>query len=311
MRILVSTLLCLVVATSSWAQSSTDIRSVGAIGGAGAPGSPEGPDIFCETLNSLIVADGLPQLAESGICIDGNPGTTLVDDGTGDIKLNTENTVGDGIFIVGWFLDVTPAVAPLADEGFTIAFDYEFSDLNTSRFFTPQDANQNIIFSRIGDTDGNGTWDVLETDGLGNGVFIDTGVMIALSGRMEIAINDLALDISIDGAPIYSGGIVGANGDVTPGETLTSVASQTTNDAGGIGSVECIDNISLNMEPCGTGGCGFMIGDVNMDGIIDLLDVAPFVGAITSGFVCEADINEDGVVDLLDVGPFVEILTGG
>ena len=54
-----------------------------------------------------------------------------------------------------------------------------------------------------------------------------------------------------------------------------------------------------------------MIGDVNMDGIIDLLDVAPFVGAITSGFVCEADINEDGVVDLLDVGPFVGILTGG
>ena len=53
-----------------------------------------------------------------------------------------------------------------------------------------------------------------------------------------------------------------------------------------------------------------LIGDVNCDGNIDLLDVAPFVDAITSSvFNSKADINFDGVVDLLDVGPFVELLT--
>ena len=63
----------------------------------------------------------------------------------------------------------------------------------------------------------------------------------------------------------------------------------------------------------GSGGdCANPIGDVNFDGIVSLLDVAPFVAAITSGdFLCEADINGDGEVSLLDVSPFVEILSGG
>ena len=55
-----------------------------------------------------------------------------------------------------------------------------------------------------------------------------------------------------------------------------------------------------------------LLGDVNLDGIVSLLDVAPFVDLISSGmFQAEADVNEDGVVDLLDVAPFVAILAGG
>ena len=52
-----------------------------------------------------------------------------------------------------------------------------------------------------------------------------------------------------------------------------------------------------------------VIGDVNGDGSVDLLDVSPFIDAITSGvFVPAADINQDGNVDLLDVQQFVELL---
>ena len=59
----------------------------------------------------------------------------------------------------------------------------------------------------------------------------------------------------------------------------------------------------------GGGGCDNDLGDLNGDGTVDLLDVAPFVDAIIAGtFVCEGDINEDGVVDLLDVQPFIDIL---
>ena len=59
-------------------------------------------------------------------------------------------------------------------------------------------------------------------------------------------------------------------------------------------------------------GCDFAVGDVNTDGDINILDVAPFVDLITSSsFQCEADINEDTVVDILDVAPFVDLLTGG
>ena len=60
------------------------------------------------------------------------------------------------------------------------------------------------------------------------------------------------------------------------------------------------------------GAGSFLIGDINGDGNIDLLDVAPFVGLLTNGgFQDEADINQDGVVDLLDVAPFVDLLASG
>ena len=56
----------------------------------------------------------------------------------------------------------------------------------------------------------------------------------------------------------------------------------------------------------------FQPGDVNLDGTVDLLDIAPFVELLTNtSFLNEADINRDGVVDLLDVTPFVDLLTGG
>ena len=53
-------------------------------------------------------------------------------------------------------------------------------------------------------------------------------------------------------------------------------------------------------------------GDVNCDGVVDLLDVNPFVNVITSGvFNHKADVNNDGSVNLLDVGEFITLLTEG
>ncbi len=54
-----------------------------------------------------------------------------------------------------------------------------------------------------------------------------------------------------------------------------------------------------------------LLGDVNLDGVVSLLDVDPFVGLISEAeFQAEGDINGDGVVNLLDVDPFVALLTG-
>ena len=53
-----------------------------------------------------------------------------------------------------------------------------------------------------------------------------------------------------------------------------------------------------------------VLGDVNRDGDVNLLDVARFVEAILSGnYQLEADINRDQSVDLLDVASFVELLS--
>ena len=63
-------------------------------------------------------------------------------------------------------------------------------------------------------------------------------------------------------------------------------------------------------QACGEFSAG-LLGDVNRDGEVDLLDIAPFVDLLTAGeFQIEADINQDKQVDLLDVAPFVELLAG-
>lgn len=55
-----------------------------------------------------------------------------------------------------------------------------------------------------------------------------------------------------------------------------------------------------------------LLGDVNCDGAVNLLDVLPFVEILASGeFVAKADINQDSMVNLTDVGPFVDLLNGG
>ena len=54
-----------------------------------------------------------------------------------------------------------------------------------------------------------------------------------------------------------------------------------------------------------------ILGDVNGDGQVDLLDISPFVETVTSGiYTPSADINQDTVVDLLDVEPFIDLIVG-
>ncbi len=54
----------------------------------------------------------------------------------------------------------------------------------------------------------------------------------------------------------------------------------------------------------------FLLGDINRDGIVNLLDVDPLVELLSSGdYDKAADINGDGNVDLLDIDPFIALLT--
>ncbi len=53
------------------------------------------------------------------------------------------------------------------------------------------------------------------------------------------------------------------------------------------------------------------LGDVDLDGKLTLLDVAPFVQQIEDNIYSpEADTNCDGLVTLLDVQPFVQLISG-
>jgi len=55
-----------------------------------------------------------------------------------------------------------------------------------------------------------------------------------------------------------------------------------------------------------------LLGDVNRDGIINVLDITPFINVLSSGgFQIEADVNGDGVVNILDIMPFITALSDG
>jgi hypothetical protein len=61
-----------------------------------------------------------------------------------------------------------------------------------------------------------------------------------------------------------------------------------------------------SLEPDG------LLGDTNLDAIVNGLDVNPFVARLTTS-TCQVggDNNEDGEVNGLEVNPPVEMLTGG
>ena len=53
-----------------------------------------------------------------------------------------------------------------------------------------------------------------------------------------------------------------------------------------------------------------LLGDVNTDGDVNFLDIAPFIARLfDSVFQAEADMNGDGVVSFADISLFIEALS--
>ena len=54
-----------------------------------------------------------------------------------------------------------------------------------------------------------------------------------------------------------------------------------------------------------------VLGDLNLDGVVNFLDISPFIQVLTTsgGFQAEGDINESGTVDFLDISEFISLLT--
>ena len=84
-------------------------------------------------------------------------------------------------------------------------------------------------------------------------------------------------------------------------------------DLGGLGgSITYIGGrFGTQGETVTVGNDEILLGDVNCDRALDLLDVQPFIQLLMDNeFLDKADINEDGEVNLLDVGPFIDALSG-
>ena len=54
-----------------------------------------------------------------------------------------------------------------------------------------------------------------------------------------------------------------------------------------------------------------LLGDVDLDGVVDFADIPAFIGILTGGgYQAEADCDESGVVDFADIPAFIENLIG-
>jgi len=66
----------------------------------------------------------------------------------------------------------------------------------------------------------------------------------------------------------------------------------------------------LNITRAGDIVAEALLGDVNMDGVVNFLDISPFISILSSnGFKTEADVDENGVVNFLDISHFINILS--
>jgi len=68
---------------------------------------------------------------------------------------------------------------------------------------------------------------------------------------------------------------------------------------------------SVSVTDSGDSACPLgELADINRDGIVNFLDIAPFILLLSNGdFQCEGDVNQDGAVDFLDISPFITVLS--
>ena len=53
-----------------------------------------------------------------------------------------------------------------------------------------------------------------------------------------------------------------------------------------------------------------LLGDCNLDGVVNFSDISPFIAILSAtDYLDEADVNQDGMVDFSDISPFIGLLS--
>ena len=119
---------------------------------------------------------------------------------------------------------------------------------------------------------------------------------------------------------VWTAGDVSATTDsvsATGGEFVT-LSDLATDGSGNLSVTVTRANVQIlftavTIEATNTVEDNFGLGDVNQDGLVNFLDISPFISVLSMAgeFQFEADTNQDGVVSFLDISPFIMLLAGG
>ena len=116
-----------------------------------------------------------------------------------------------------------------------------------------------------------------------------------------------AADLADDGQAIVNLSDFFFNGDQVDGVPNGSIVEVSFQSPFGSGNAVdfSVQRISvINSSPV-------LLGDVNLDGEVNFLDISPFIEILSSpAFQDEADIDQNGAVNFFDISPFIEILSG-
>ena len=127
-------------------------------------------------------------------------------------------------------------------------------------------------------------------------ILTDT-VLIADDPGVEVGVNTTTFDLLAFHAT--SGAFGGTDGP-TPGSSSTGEANNGVD----------ISSIMITFASAND----LLIGDTNLDGIVNFLDISPFISILSGGAgfdpqaIANADINQSGEVNFLDISPFINAL---
>jgi len=207
--------------------------------------------------------------------------------------------------------DAVGGAPPVGNQGLVVFSDYN-SDIHSGnpafesliisifqeRTISAADIGKTIEFSWI--ADGNSAPPTGDT--------LTEAFMLTLDPNNNFnATNNLAFNTTViaDGALALNSLTLDLTDPLLEGQILQFGFRNTAN--GFNGSAVDYDNVRLTVSSppiC-------LLGDVDLNGNVDFLDIVPFIGLLSGGmFQCEADCDESGEVNFLDIAPFITILSG-
>ena len=203
-------------------------------------------------------------------------------DGLGNSTVSTATDLGSlssgGLIEIGKDADVpTQAISPTAIDFVSIS---GAGDVDVYAFTVTTSSNVDIVLTPLG------------------GVFTQGSTLGSATSFDANSRVDLALSVfDSDGESLLaSSDLLGLGGT----ESISSIALEPGTYYAQITGVQ--DTIQLYSLELTTA----LKGDVNLDGAVDFLDIAPFIGILQTGsFQVEADVNCDTFVNFLDISPFI------
>ena len=133
-----------------------------------------------------------------------------------------------------------------------------------------------------------------------------------LVGTTSSLIDPLLGPLQDNGGPTQTHALLAGSPAIDAGDNALAVDANgdpLINDQRGSGFDRIFDG-TVDIGALESGAPTFLPGDVDQNGMVNFLDINPFIEVLASNsFQAEADANQDGVVNFLDINPFIGLLS--